>query len=134
MKCENKIVRRNTCLPTGKILIIDDEADLLALVKEMLEEKGYQVFCALNGSDGVRLNKLVNPDLIILDLRMPDMDGIKTLRQIRQHDPDVRVVILTAYSDPDLIRDAADLDVSEYLSKPFENEQLVRVVDGRIRR
>lgn len=122
-----KIVRR-------KILIIDDEVDLLVLVKEILEEKGYQVFCAANGADGIRLNKRENPDLIILDVHMPGMDGIKTLRRIRKHDSDVRVVFMTSDSDPDLIRDTAALDVSEYLSKPFDNEQLVRVVDRIIRR
>lgn len=122
----DKFVRR-------KILVIDDEAELLALVKEILEDKGYQVFCALNGAGGIRLNEDKNPDLIILDLRMPGMDGIETLRQIRKHDQAVKVIILTAYGSPDSIRDAADLDVSEYLSKPFENEHLVRVVDGIIR-
>lgn len=112
--------------------MIDDEPDLLALVKEMLEEKGYQVFCALTGADGIRLNESLNPDLIILDLHMPEMDGIKTLCQIRKKDGKVQVIILTGDVCPDLTRDTADLDVSEYLSKPFENEQLAQVVKNII--
>ena len=111
-----------------KILVIDDEPELLALMMEVLEDEGYQAFSAANGSDGIRLNERENPDLIILDLRMPEMDGIETLRQIRKKDNKVKVVILTGYGSPDTIRDAADLDVSEYLSKPFENDHLVRII------
>ncbi|MCX6233310.1 MAG: response regulator [Bacteroidetes bacterium] len=111
-----------------KILMIDDEPELLDLMKDVLEEERYQVFCASNGSDGILLNEQKNPDLILLDLRMPEMDGIETLRNIRKNDDKVRVVILTGYGCPDTIRDAADLNVSEYLSKPFENEDLVSVI------
>ena len=111
-----------------KILMIDDEPDLLDLMKDLLEEKRYQVFCASNGSDGILLNEQKNPDLILLDLRMPEMDGIETLRNIRKHDEKVLVIILTGYGCPDTIRDAVDLNVSEYLSKPFENEDLVSVI------
>jgi len=84
------------------------------------------VFCAENGADDIRLNEQKNPDLIVLDLRMPEMDGIETLRQIRKKDDKVKVVILTGYGSPDTIRDASDLNVSKYLSKPFENEELIR--------
>jgi two-component system response regulator (stage 0 sporulation protein F) len=111
-----------------KILIIDDEADLRDLMKEVLEEEGYQVFCAANGADGIQLNEAMNPDVILLDLRMPEMDGIETLRNIRKTDGTVNVVILTGYGCPDTIRDAADLNVSEYLSKPFENRELSSII------
>ena len=111
-----------------KILVIDDEPELLMLMMEMLTDEGCHALSAANGPDGIRLNEQENPDLIILDLRMPEMDGIETLRQIRKKDDKVKVVILTGYGSPDTIRDAADLNVSEYLSKPFENDQLVRII------
>ncbi len=111
-----------------KILIIDDESELLDVLKDVLEEEKYQVFCASSGSNGILLNEQENPDLVLLDLRMPEMDGIETLRNIRKSDDKVRIVILTGYGCPDTIRDAADLNVSEYLSKPFENEDLVSVI------
>lgn len=111
-----------------KILVIDDEPELLDLMKDLLEEEKYQVFCASNGSEGILLNEQKNPDLILLDLRMPEMDGIETLRNIRKTDDKVLVVVLTGYGCPDTIRDAADLNVSEYLSKPFENEDLVSII------
>jgi len=114
--------------PHRKILIIDDETDLLELIKDVLEEKNYQVFCASSGADGIQLNEQKNPDLIVLDLRMPEMDGIETLRNIRKTDEKVIVVILTGYACPDTIRDAVDLNVSEYLSKPFGNSELLNVI------
>ena len=111
-----------------KVLLIDDEPELLEVMKDLLEEQKYQLFCAAGGIRGVELNEQKDPDLILLDLRMPGMDGIETLRSIRQSDEKVRVIILTGYGCPDTIRDAADLDVSEYLSKPFENEDLINVI------
>ena len=115
--------------PNRKVLIIDDETDLQELIKDVLEEKNYQVFCASSGADGILLNEQKNPDLIILDLRMPEMDGIETLRNIRNADDSVIVVILTGYGCPDTIRDATDLNVSEYLSKPFGNSELLDIID-----
>ena len=111
-----------------KILIIDDENDLRDMMKEVLEGEGYQVFCASNGVVGIQLNAAMNPDVILLDLNMPAMDGIETLRNIRNTDSNVDVVILTGYGCPDTIRDAADLNVSEYLSKPFENKELLSII------
>ena len=111
-----------------KILIIDDERDLLDLFKKLLEQQSTPVFCASNGPDGILLNKQKNPDLIILDMHMPEMDGIETLRNIRKTDEKVIVVILTGYACPDTIRDAVDLNVSEYLSKPFGNSELLNVI------
>jgi CheY-like chemotaxis protein len=111
-----------------KILIIDDESELRYLYKKLLELQNYQVFCAANGIEGILLNEQENPDLIILDMHMPEMSGIDTLRNIRNTDDSVVVVILTGYACPDTIRDAVDLNVSEYLSKPFENKELLNVI------
>ncbi len=111
-----------------KILIIDDERGLREVMTELLEKTGYQAICAANGADGVRLNEQENPDIIVLDLCMPGMDGIETLRRIRKQDSEVSVVILTANGSPDTIRDAVGLTVGEYLSKPFENLELVNLI------
>ena len=120
-KTDKELLRR-------KILVVDDEPDMLELMLKVFEKKGYQAFGAKSGPDGIRLNEQEHPDLIVLDLRMPGMDGIETLRHIRQKDAKVRVIILTGYGHPDTIRDAADLDVSEYLSKSFDNDALVRII------
>lgn len=118
----------NEACANRKILVIEDDLALLDLVRHVLERQGCKVFRADNGADGVRLNAEQNPDLIVLDLRMPGMDGIETLRRIRKDDEEVLVVILTGHGSPESIRDAADLNVTEYLSKPFENRDLVSII------
>ena len=124
----NRLEKTDKELTCRKILVIDDERDMLELMLKVLEKKNYQPIGATNGPDGIRLNEQEHPDLIVLDMRMPGMDGIETLRHIRRKDAKVRVVILTGYGHPDTIRDAADLDVSEYLSKSFDNDALVRII------
>ena len=118
----------NKELISKKILAIEDDTDMTETIVDVLKYEGYQAFGATSGADGVIVNDKENPDLIILDMRMPEMDGIETLRQIRQKDTKVRVVILTGYGHPDTIRAAADLDVSEYLFKSFDNDTLVRII------
>ncbi|MBI4802937.1 MAG: response regulator [Elusimicrobia bacterium] len=118
---KNKPARR-------KILVIDDERDLREVMTELLETAGYRAISAANGADGVRMNEQENPDIIVLDLRMPGMDGIETLRRIREQDSGVSVVILTANGGAGTIREAAGLTVSEYLSKPFENQEFIKLI------
>ena len=111
-----------------KILIIDDEKDLRLLFKKILTPEGYSVFTARNGRDGIKINQKNDPDVILLDLRMPGIGGIETLRRIREKDAEVVVIILTGYGDAGTIRDAADLNVYEYMSKPFNNETILKTI------
>jgi len=111
-----------------KILAIDDEEDMAETIVDVLKYEGYQAFSATNGADGIIINDKENPDLIILDLRMQKMDGIETLRQIRKTDDKVRVIILTGYGNPDIVKEMLDLDISECLIKPVENEQMLQVI------
>ena len=112
----------------GTILVIDDEPDICELFEQVLGAEGYTVLSAHNGLEGVACNTEKNPDVIILDLKMPKMDGIETLKAIRKTDPEVTVIILTGYGSADTIREALDLNVYEYISKPFENDTIRRVV------
>ena len=111
-----------------KVLIIDDEEDLCFLFQRILEPEGYAVLTALNGYDGIKINAKSDPDIIFLDLKMPKMSGIETLRRIRKKDADVIVIIITAYGDAGTIRDAAELNVYEYMSKPFDNDTVIKVL------
>ncbi len=111
-----------------KILIIDDEEDLCLLFKNILKPEGYTVFTAQNGYDGIKINQKRDPDIILLDLKMPGINGIETLRRIRKKDPGVIVIIITGYGDAATIRDAADLNVYEYMAKPFNNETVMMTI------
>ena len=122
----------NTESTCNKILVVDDEPDMLELMMMVLTRKGYQSLGATNGADAIIVNDKENPDLIILDLRMLEMDGIETLRHIRKMDAKVRVIILSGLPNgadsPDTVKDMADLDVSERLCKQLDNDQLLLAV------
>ena len=112
----------------SKILVIDDESDLRAAFRAILTDEGFSVITAADGMEGVQKNKEHNPDVIILDLKMPKMGGLEALREIRKTDKDVRVIILTGYGEAGSIREAANLDVFEYVSKPFRNAMITGCV------
>ena len=111
-----------------KVLVIDDEKDICFLFENILTPEGYTVFTALNGYDGIKINEKSDPDIILLDLKMPGINGIETLRRIRKKDPGVIVIIITGYGDAETIREAADLNVYEYMAKPFNNETVIKII------
>ena len=116
-----------------KILVVDDEPDIVEIIIGDLTDKGYRAFGATNGVDAIIINAKENPALIILDLRMTGMGGIETLRLIREKDDKVRVIILTGVGGPDIVKDVADLDVSEYLHKPIDSDQLFGDVPSSVK-
>ena len=111
-----------------KVLIIDDEQDLCKLFERILTDDGYSVITAYNGIDGIKRNEEHHPDIIILDLKMPKIDGIETLRNIRKTDKDVIVIVLTGYGSVETIRNSVDLNVYEYISKPFNTDVIKKVI------
>ena len=111
-----------------KILVIDDECDIRAAFRGVLTDEGFSVITAADGIEGVQKNKEGDPDVIILDLKMPRMGGMETLKEIRKTDKDVRVIILTGYGEAGSIREAEELDVFEYVSKPFRNAMITGCV------
>jgi len=117
-----------------KILVVDDEPDIVEIIMADLTDKGYQAFGATNGPDAIIINAKENPALIILDLRMTGMDGIETLRQIREKDDKVLVIILTGVGSPDIVKNVADLDVSECLRKPIDHDQLFDAIKAVLAR
>ena len=125
-------MKMNTESTRNKILVVDDESDILELMMIVLTKKGYQALGATNGADAIIINDKENPDLIILDLRMLEMDGIETLRHIRKMDDKVRVIILTGFpagfDSPEAVKEMADLDISERLSKQLDNDQVLHAV------
>ncbi len=112
----------------GTILVVDDEEDLRRLLTESLAREGFQVVAARSGREALALVEQEPPDLIILDLVMPEMDGIETLRRIRERGVAAKVVVLTAYGTAQQVREAMALDVREFIGKPFDVERLIRIV------
>ncbi|NNJ13402.1 response regulator transcription factor [Chloroflexales bacterium ZM16-3] len=117
----------------GTILIIDDEASIRNVARAYLEHEGYSVLCAETGPDGLAMALQRQPDLIILDLMLPGMDGMEVTARIRERS-DVYILMLTARSD-ELDRVAGlRVGADDYLTKPFSPRELVARVEAILRR
>ncbi|MDP8218882.1 MAG: sigma-54 dependent transcriptional regulator [Candidatus Theseobacter exili] len=111
-----------------KILIVDDNSDLRHNLSDLLKEEGYDILTAKNGKLAIREIKNNSPDLVLLDMRLPDMDGLQILEKIKEIDKSAIVIMLTAYAD---IKDSVNAMKSgafDYLTKPFDNEELLLVI------
>ncbi len=117
-----------------KILVVDDNATLVKLVDQVLTQKGYEVFKANNGQEALRLLFDQRPDLVLLDVVMPEMDGWQTCSRIRDVS-DVPIIMLTGErtGEDDIVR-GLDYGADEYLLKPVGNKELVARVRAVLRR
>jgi len=110
-------------IETKRVLIIEDDPDIRMILKGQLEMDGYEVFDAPNGSDGITLVKNVAPDVVVLDLNLPDTDGIKVCKEIKSIG-DIPVIMLTVRdSMSDKLR-GFEMGADDYLTKPFEYLEL----------
>ncbi|HWW42052.1 MULTISPECIES: response regulator transcription factor [Pedobacter] len=119
-----------------KILIVDDEPDILELVEYNLKKEGYQVFVASNGQDGIAVARKVHPDLIILDIMMPKMDGIEACRLMRAI-PEFKntfMVFLTARSEEYSEIAGFNVGADDYIAKPIKPRALVSRINAILRR
>lgn len=122
--------------PTLRVLVVDDEPDIVALVVYHLAKAGYRVSSASTGPDAVALARRERPDLIVLDLMLPGMSGFDVLRDIRAADEtrNIAVLMLTARKDePDRIK-GLSLGADDYLTKPFSPQELILRVHAILRR
>jgi len=113
-----------------KILIVDDEPEFIAMLQMRLEANGYTVISAPDGQAGLDVAQSATPDLILLDVMMPGLDGFETLRKLRRQ-PATRgipVVMMTARSESRAIAKAQELGATDYLIKPCEADALLEVI------
>src|ERR1700678_591591 len=114
----------------NNILLVDDEPGMLRYIKTLLEVDDYKVETASTGEEAVeRVQKGLRPDLVLLDLLMPGIDGLETLEQLRKLQPGVKVVMLSCVSDTRKVVQAIRLGAHDYLTKPFQKSELDTVVD-----
>ena len=112
-----------------RVLIADDEALIRMGLRTMLEDRGHKVVAAaVDGLSAVQLTRTEKPDVILMDIKMPGMDGIEAARRIMQERP-TPIVMLTAYSQRELVREARDASVFGYLVKPVKEELLDATLD-----
>jgi DNA-binding response OmpR family regulator len=122
-------IRSNPSQPGRKILVVDDEANLRRFVKLRLSRAGYKVFEASNGIEGLEQLYKVKPNLIVLDIMMPKMDGWETCRRIREVS-DVPILILSAKGDRGSRVKGLDLGANDYLAKPFAGFELLKKIES----
>jgi DNA-binding response OmpR family regulator len=107
-----------------KILVIDDEKPTLSMFKLFLTAYGYEVITAENGEEGLALFKEILPEIVFTDIRMPGIDGLEVLRQIRKLSQTSQVIIITGHGDMEKAVEALDLDASDFINKPVERQAL----------
>ena len=103
----------------AKILVIDDELSIRSLLDTLLGRKGHDVVLAANGQKGLALLCREHPDVVVLDLKMPEMDGIAVLQQIRNLNPILPVIVLTGGGTPEIEQQVHALGVTEFVDKGF---------------
>jgi DNA-binding NtrC family response regulator len=111
-----------------KILIVDDEENMRRTLADILEDEGYQVATAATGEEAIRMCSKGDYSIVLMDVRMPGVDGVEAFRQIRRHQEGVRVILMSAYSVDALKEAALDDGAIAFLSKPLDVEQVVRLI------
>ena len=108
----------------GKILVIDDERPTLKMFTLLLTAYGYDILTAENGQDGLEIFKKESPGLVLTDIKMPIMDGIEVLKEIKKINPHTEVIVITGHGDMDLAIQALNLDATDFINKPLQREAL----------
>ncbi len=123
-------------MPARKIVIVDDEEDILELVRYNLEKEGYDVIAATNGEDGLRLVEKYSPEMLILDIMMPDMDGIEVCRRLRssRKTASLPIIMLTAKTDETDVVLGLEMGADDYIAKPFSPRVLLARIKTLFRR
>ncbi len=113
----------------GKVLIVDDVPDTLEIIQRLLRYDGYDVITASTGEAGVKMVEEEKPDVVLMDINLPGMDGTEALKRIRIINPIQCVIMLTAFATVDNAIQALKEGASDFVKKPFENEHLIHIVN-----
>jgi two-component system NtrC family response regulator len=116
-------------LPNSRrhFLVVDDEPEVLRIFKRILSAEGAVILAAQSGAEALEIARQTRLDLVILDLKLPDVSGTEVLRRLRRIDATVPVIVVTSYGSAETVRAAMKLGAFDYLTKPFDNEEIRRV-------
>ncbi|WP_102348216.1 response regulator [Bacillus sp. Marseille-P3661] len=115
-----------------KLLIIDDQYGIRILLNEVFQKEGYQTYQASNGVQALSIIESDRPDLVLLDMKIPGMDGIEILKRLKEIDQTIEVFIMTAYGELDMIQQAKDLGAITHFAKPFDIDEIRAAVKAQI--
>jgi two-component system response regulator HydG len=113
---------------TGRVLVVDDEANMRRTLADILRNEGYEVTTAATGEEAVQRCSEAAYDIVLMDVRMPGIDGVEAFRRIRRHQEGVRVILMSAYGLEELKQAALDEGAIAFLTKPLDLDQAVRLI------
>ena len=116
-----------------KILICEDEEDIQLILKTLLTQRDYEVHVANDGEQAKYKAKRLKPDLILLDIRMPKLDGLEVAKDIRKSDGNVKIIFMTAFQSPGIQNEAAKYNISAYLNKSTPTEEIIRTIEEALK-
>jgi len=123
-------------MPRGErelnVLIVEDEPHLRDALRLILEDRGFSVATAATGGAGLELARRGDLDLVITDLRLPDMTGLDVLRAVRETNPRAALILTTSYGSPEIFAEARSLGAAAILDKPFSPAQLLHMIDATL--
>jgi YesN/AraC family two-component response regulator len=117
-----------------KILICEDEKDAQQSMSHILSRRNYEVFTANDGQESIEQAGKIKPDVVMLDIRMPKIDGIEVAKEIRKFDKETKIIFVTGFQSPELLKEASKYDIVNYLVKPASSEDIVKFIELALRK
>ncbi|SDS71092.1 two-component system, response regulator, stage 0 sporulation protein F [Paenibacillaceae bacterium GAS479] len=117
-----------------KVLIVDDQNGIRVLLMEVFTSEGYTTFQASNGKLALEIVRNESPDLVLLDMKIPGMDGLEILKHVKAIDRSIKVIMMMAYGELDMIKEATDLGAVMHFTKPFDIDEMRLAVNMQLRR
>jgi two-component system, response regulator, stage 0 sporulation protein F len=118
------VIRGDELVDKKRLLIVDDQVGIRILLLEVFATEGYDTFQAANGRTALDIVRNHRPDLVLLDMKIPGMDGLEILKQIKEYDRSIKVIMMTAYGELDMIKEATDLGALMHFTKPFDIDEM----------
>ncbi|GAA0134158.1 chemotaxis protein CheY [Paenibacillus sp. YSY-4.3] len=114
----------------NRILIVDDAAFMRMMIRDILTKNGFEVVGeAQDGAQAVEKFKELNPDLVTMDITMPEMDGIAALKEIKQLDPNAKVIMCSAMGQQAMVIDAIQAGAKDFIVKPFQSDRVIEAIN-----
>ncbi len=117
----------------NKVLIVDDQNGIRILLMEVFSSEGYNTFQASNGKLALEIVRNDEPDLVLLDMKIPGMDGLEILKHIKAINKEIKVIMMTAYGELDMIKEATDHGALMHFTKPFDIDEIRMAVNLQLR-
>ncbi len=115
-----------------KLLVIDDAPYVLKALQDTLEAHGYEVYKAINGEEALVRYREVKPDVVLMDILMPKMDGLSATKSILEHNPKAKIIVVTAMGKKGLEKDCIEAGASDFIMKPFKTKDLLRTINSLV--